>query len=431
MTPYIVFCLISIVNSFTFMFAMTNLLLYPIEKRNKLFVLIYLALCQIFFGMLLGQAIILFTIGGALLIIAFSNKHFISNSFLSLLGYLIAVLINYIMTVPLYLCNISITYISSHSCYSFIFTIIYGLATYTITAFLGTYLRKKFSSYSIAIPSKLQFFLMLELILCTLIFVYNIRQEEKMNYPTSAIYFNAILFVTFFVVTIILFIFCLRMLRTQQEKQSLEEYMRKLEDLYQDMRIFRHDYINILSTMTYYIDNNEMEHLKEYFQFKILPTSRKLAGKDAVIGKLSNIKLLELKGILYVKLITAMNQDLNITLEIQDEINNISMEMIDLATVLGALMDNAIEAAKTSTSQNLVILLIDSFDSVTIVISNAASETDIKLDRIYGKNITSKPGHSGLGLYSVSRILAKYNNIIHSTNFENNIFTQKLEICKR
>lgn len=431
MTPYIVFCLISIVNSFTFMFAMTNLLLYPIEKRNKLFVLIYLALCQIFFGMLLGQAIILFTIGGASLIIAFSNKHFIANSFLSLLGYLIAVLINYIMTVPLYLCNISITFISSHSCYSLIFTIIYGLATYAITTFLGAYLRKKFSSYSIAIPSKLQFFLMLELILCTLIFVYNIRQEEKMDYPTSAIYFNAILFVTFFIVTIIIFIFCLRMLRTQQEKQSLEEYMRQLEDLYQDMSIFRHDYINILSTMTYYIDNNEMEHLKEYFQFKILPTSRKLAGKDAVIGKLSNIKLLELKGILYVKLITAMNQDLNITLEIQDEINNISMEMIDLATVLGVLMDNAIEAAKTSTSQDLVILLIDSFDSVTIVISNSASETDIKLDRIYGKNITSKPGHSGLGLYSVSRILAKYSNIIHSTNFENNIFTQKLEICKR
>lgn len=438
MNSIIMFIFISIINSYIFMFAMTNLLPHPIKKRNKILVLLYLAICQIIFGTILGQIIIIFTISGAILIIALSDNHFIANSLAALLGYLIAVIINYALTVPLNLLNISIAFMNTNNYFSLAFMFIYGIITYTITYFLGLYIRKKIGKYTIIIPRKIQFLLLLEVICCTIIFIYNILQEEQQNYPASTIYFNAFLFGAFFIVTLIIFFFCLKimqknhdLLSAQREKESLEEYMRKLEDLYQDMRIFKHDYINILSTMRYYIDNDEPEQLREYFQTKILPTSTKLEGKDAIIGRLSNIKQLELKGILYSKLIAAMNLDLNITLEIQEEILTVPMEMIDLSTVVGALMDNAIEAAQESEQRNLSVALINSPDSVTIIISNSTLDPDISLDRIYEKDVTSKPNHNGLGLYSVSTVLAKYDNVIHSTKHENNIFTQKIELCVR
>ena len=144
---------------------------------------------------------------------------------------------------------------------------------------------------------------------------------------------------------------------------------------------------------------------------------------------MSNIRLLELKGILYSKLVVAMNQELDITLEIQDEIESVSMEMLDLSMVIGIFMDNAIEASMDSHMRNLVILIVNNPESVLIIISNSTNDTAIKLDHIYEKDISSKKGHSGLGLYSANMILGKYDNIIHSTNFEDNTFTQKLEIC--
>ena len=210
----------------------------------------------------------------------------------------------------------------------------------------------------------------------------------------------------------------------------MEEYMQKLEESYQDMRLFKHDYVNLLSTMQLLIDEDETDKLKELFYTRILPSSHKLAGKDAIIGKLSNIKILELKGILYSKILSAMNQDINFTMEIQEEIHNISMEMLDLVTVIGIFMDNAIEAALVTEDKHMTVIIIDNEVSVTIIISNSAPDIDINLDEIYHRDITYKKNHSGLGLYSAITILNKYNNTIHSTTYNNNIFTQTLEICK-
>lgn len=430
------FISVSLINSFTFLFAMTNLLLYPLRLFNKIIIYTYLACCQIFFFIQFGQNIIPFTIGGAVLIIAASNKHIILNSLFSLMGYILAIFINYILSSLLVLFNLTVSDIYSNNSYLFIFVITYTIITSIITKYLGQYLRLLYTQHKLIFSKEILILFFSEVIACTLIFAYNIIQGEQEGYPAKIVYFNTILFGTFFIITFIIFFFSLRIMYKNQElefikqqKQSLEEYVKKIEDLYQDTRIFKHDYINILSTMQYYIDDDDIDNLKVFFRSKILPSSEALTNKESIIGKLSNIKVLELKSILYAKLISAMNQKLNITLEIQEEISSISMDTLDLSTVIGAFMDNAIEAAKVSEEKKLLILLIYSEESVTIVISNSSPAIDIKLDVIYDKDVTYKEGHSGLGLYSSNKILDKYSNVIHSTNYNYNIFTQTLEIC--
>ena len=72
---------------------------------------------------------------------------------------------------------------------------------------------------------------------------------------------------------------------------SLSEYACRLEHLYKEIRCFKHDYMNILSSMYAYLDEQRFDELKQYFEKTLLPDGRKLAAEDDLIGKLKNIKI--------------------------------------------------------------------------------------------------------------------------------------------
>lgn len=425
-----------LINSFTIVLAMTNLLVYPLRYYSKIIIFIYIAICQLFLNQTFGQSIIPFTLCGIIFIIAVSSRHFISNSFFSLIGYLFATFLNYALISVLNLLGITVSVLYTKKSYLLTFTIIYGVLTIITTYILGTYLKRLFTGNGIILSKNLQYLFIFEVIICIAIFAYNITQAEDRGYPSEIVYFNTVLFSAFFIVTLIIFFFCLSIIQknselelVKREKAAMEEYLIKLDTLYQDTRIFKHDYLNILSTMKFYIEDEDKTNLKEFFESKIMPTNKKLTGKSAIIDRLSRIRILELKGILYFKLISAMNQNLNITLEMHDDIFYIAMDALDLASIIGNYMDNAIEAALASQEKKLIVLLIQDTDSVIVSISNTADEEEIVLEDIYQKETSYKNGHSGLGLYSTNTILDKYDNIIHTTTYEEHIFTQTLEIC--
>ncbi|MBC8832103.1 ATPase, partial [Escherichia coli] len=67
-----------------------------------------------------------------------------------------------------------------------------------------------------------------------------------------------------------------------------------------EMRVFRHDYVNILSTLVGYIDNNDMPGLKYYFENNIVPINKTIESNNYKISLLQNIHVIELKGLLAV-----------------------------------------------------------------------------------------------------------------------------------
>ena len=54
--------------------------------------------------------------------------------------------------------------------------------------------------------------------------------------------------------------------------QDLQDYTHNLEDMYNSLRSFKHDYVNILLSLSGYIENCDIEELKEFFENKIFPT---------------------------------------------------------------------------------------------------------------------------------------------------------------
>lgn len=203
-------------------------------------------------------------------------------------------------------------------------------------------------------------------------------------------------------------------------------YTKTLEYLYQSMRSFRHDYLNILSTLQGYMMDNDMEGLKNYFRDSILPLNQACVPPTFVIGKLSNIKIPELKGLLYNKIIYAISLGIQVHLDIPNPVTRVSMDHVDLCRILGIYLDNATEAACQSERKQMDLLFLEETCS-TFSIGNTCPSLTLPLSALAAPGTTTKGKDRGTGLYTVSQILEKYPTVLRNMSYHDNYFEQHLE----
>jgi len=431
------FIITAFLCAFMFYIATTQFLFHPLKQTGKYVLFIYILIIYLYFGSLfdrfIPQSTTIALILGCELIIAIYSDQKILNITFSLITYNWSVFLNHLLTIPLSYIGISISAIAQY--YNIIF-----LCTFIALLLIGSFIIKRFfhrffDRDSFCFPLQLQIPLLTETVLSTCCIAFNIIYGAVFNYPTAVLTYNGILFGLFSSVTTAILFFAIKIMQKdqqlaikQKEQEALNNYMNKMENLCQEMRTFRHDYINILSTLNCYIEDGDLPELKTYFHNKILPTGQILTDNDILIGKLSNIKITALKGILYSKLICAMNLSLNISLEIRDPILTLSMDMLDLSRILGILLDNALEAASVTTEKKLDIAIIHLPGTISICIDNSTPPLSFPFSQIGVKGMTSKPGHSGIGLYQTTDMIENYSNVFLSTTLHDHTFSQKLDI---
>lgn len=252
------------------------------------------------------------------------------------------------------------------------------------------------------------------------------------------IYYNVLPFVGYFFVSVFL---ALSMFRSYREKmqtetrqrafQDLQDYTRNLEAMYDGLRSFKHDYINILSSLSGYIENGDMAELRNFFEEKILPTQNLVTQGDYKLNQLSNIAVLEIKSLLSAKMIYAHEMGIDITIDIPENISSFFIDTVDLARILGIFLDNAMEAALETASPKVGLNIIQNPDTVAIIISNSLRDGDIALHKLKQQGFTTKEGHTGIGLANAQKILRSYDNILWETTMQDGHFTQYLEIARR
>ncbi|MDU1003443.1 MAG: GHKL domain-containing protein [Clostridium butyricum] len=273
--------------------------------------------------------------------------------------------------------------------------------------------------------------------LLTIITVYtNIILEHKSNFRIEFIKINGMLFLFYsillMIITYILIINITKEINLKNKQiqfENLQQYTNSLEDLYTDMRGFRHDYINIISSLMGYIENKDMDGLERYFNKRILCLSEGIEANNLKIGNLKNIKVTEIKGILSSKLIRAQELEIDTFIDIVEPIEKINMDIIDLSRIVGILLDNAVEGAVECDKPSLKVGIINKENSILIVIINSVKDK-IPIYKIYEKDFSTKGENRGLGLYSLKEITNKYNNVFLDTVLENNEFKQLLQIGK-
>lgn len=214
-------------------------------------------------------------------------------------------------------------------------------------------------------------------------------------------------------------------------KQNLEQsklYNKTLKTLYDNVSIFKHDFNNIFQSIGGYIELKDLDGLKKYYK-DIFNDCQKINSLSLLNPEIINNPAIY--NLVSSKYYLANSLGIKMNLNIFIDLNNINMKIYDLTKVLGILLDNCIEETKNC-NKKFIEIEINTDNSnkfQIIIIRNSCRSNDINLNKIFQKHYTTKSNkESGLGLWEVNKILKKYNNIFLYTNFENNIFEQKLEL---
>lgn len=218
-----------------------------------------------------------------------------------------------------------------------------------------------------------------------------------------------------------------KLITTTLALQSAEEYNKSLSILYDNVKGFKHDFDNIVSTIGGYVHTDDMDGLKEYFirfEKDCQRTNNIATLNPSVINNPGIYSLLSSK---YHK---ADKLGININLEFFVDLNDFNVETYEFSRILGIFLDNAIESASECEDKiiNIKFRNDEKNNRHLVIISNTYKNKDVDVENIFEKGKTGKLNHSGLGLYEVRQYIKKNNNLNLHTSKDDNYFTQQLEI---
>ena len=220
-------------------------------------------------------------------------------------------------------------------------------------------------------------------------------------------------------------------LAKEAQLQNLLEYTLQIEKLYNELRHFKHDYKNILISLEYCLDHDDLAGVKEIYQNAIVPTKSVISLELQIIGQLQNIGDPALKGILSNKLSLALSKKLKVTCEVPEQIFLDSrISQLDMVRILSCLIDNAIEAACESSNKLLSVAFFEHNNEQIIIIRNSTKEKMIPLQSLNKSGFTTKKtGDHGHGLTNIRCILNNYPFITLTTSSNEYVFQQEITIA--
>jgi len=208
----------------------------------------------------------------------------------------------------------------------------------------------------------------------------------------------------------------------QKAMQDLQDYTRNLEAMYNSLRSFKHDYVNILLSLSGYIEEGDLDRLKDFFESKIFPTKNLITGEDYKLNQLSNISVLEIKSLLSAKMIYAHESGIDVSIDIPDRVESFPIDTVDLARILGIFLDNAIEAASATEQPQIGLNIIQHYAGISIIISNCFQDNGAVLHELKQSGFSTKTGHQGIGLSNAQKIINSYDNVLLETTMQHGCF---------
>ena len=210
--------------------------------------------------------------------------------------------------------------------------------------------------------------------------------------------------------------------------RDMERYSRHIEELYKEVRSFRHDYTNLLTSLRLGIEEEDMEQIKEVYDSVLKDSSQKLQDNKYDMGRLVNIRDKALKSLLAGKFLKARDKKIIFNVEVPEEIQVEGMSLLDFLTIVSILCDNAIEASAEASQSHVSIAFLKSGAQETFIIENSIKEEGIDISEIFSFGVSSKGEERGVGLYTVMKIVESYPNASLNTTCQDQVFRQVLTV---
>lgn len=195
-------------------------------------------------------------------------------------------------------------------------------------------------------------------------------------------------------------------LRDRTEVEALMRDLRSLEGLMDALRAQEHEYANRLHTVGGLLDLGEAEQARAFVS-GVADTSRSLGE-----GLRGRIEPPELAALILAKITVAAEQDVHVAVSEDSRLREPVLATQDLLTIVGNLLDNAVDAVAGLPGPREVTLTLDDSSGVFVAVTDtgpgvpAEAVGDVVRDGYTTK--VPRPGmRRGLGLALVARIVRR------------------------
>lgn len=202
------------------------------------------------------------------------------------------------------------------------------------------------------------------------------------------------------------------------QRELIETHYREVENMYRQIRGWRHDYRNHIQMMKVLAANGDMDALKAYLD----ELDTDLNTVDTVV-KTGNPMA---DAILNSKISLARSR--NIPTQVDAHIPvKLKMSELDLCCIIGNLFDNAMEASMALPEEKRLIRVYMDVKGTQLYISFTNFTAAKKLSKVGRGFKTSKGEGHGFGLVRMDDIVSRYDGYL-SRNSEDGAFTTEILI---
>ncbi len=199
----------------------------------------------------------------------------------------------------------------------------------------------------------------------------------------------------------------LLILQDRTEALRLSDELSGARNMMDTLRAFNHEFLNKLHIILGYLQTGEIDRAKEFI------INSNLVSSQSVRDTANALRVSEVCALVIGKMMHAAESGIRLSLEPGSSLmeRDLLMEPGEYVTVIGNLLENAIEELKESGEKNGEIHLGVFAKPGVNVISCEDSGRGIDpamLDRIFIRGVSTKGKNHGTGLYLVKQVADKY-----------------------
>ena len=202
------------------------------------------------------------------------------------------------------------------------------------------------------------------------------------------------------------------------QRQLIETHYQEVENMYRQMRGWRHDYRNHIQTMKVLASSGDLEGIRSYL--------------DRLDTDLNTVDLAVKTGnamadaILNSKISLAKSRDIPVQVDAHIPVK-LKMSELDLCCIIGNLFDNAIEASLALPPEERLIRVYLDMKGTQLYLSFTNFTAQGKREKRNGRFLTTKGEGHGFGLVRVDAIVERLDGYL-SRNSEDGAFTTEILI---
>ena len=202
------------------------------------------------------------------------------------------------------------------------------------------------------------------------------------------------------------------------QRELIETHYWEVENMYGQIRGWRHDYRNHIQTMKAFAANGDLDAIRSYLDQ--LDTDLNTVDPSVKTGNAMA------DAILNSKISLAKSRQISVHVDAHIPVK-LNMSELDLCVILGNLFDNAIEASLALPEAQRLIRVYMDMKNTQLYISFTNFTASKKMPKLGNRFQTTKGDGHGFGLVRIDSFIARLDGYL-SRNSEDGAFTTEILI---